>query len=246
MSNLPGTAIKLTFINTPPKGYPPLFYEDDSGAGAMASVNAGSSDQLYVGGFGINGGFAKLLAGLQLDAYQTRHEALLAKASGGGSYIETYPDGDPMAFSLVYGDAPTVKLSGAHDGVCFVDVFAPENRPHGVTANAAMLYVAPPNGLYYPNAQAFLAAIRQTASNIAVAMGRYQKVADAHGVPSISVLRLCLFSSSIYNTMKIDSNDIAEEIYGGLYDILKDDDCGLTELQLPVGNSLFDIIQQRT
>ncbi len=179
------------------------------------------------------------------DAYATRHQALLAQASGGGADIETYPDGDPMAFSLVYAEAPTASLSGEHDGVCFVDVFAPAHRPHGVAANAALLYVAPPNGPNYADAPAFLAAIRQTARNIATAMGRYRKVAGAQRVPSISVLRLCLFSSGLYNSLNLAANDLAEQIYAGLCDVLQADDCGLTELQLPVGKSLFDIVQAR-
>ena len=150
-----------------------------------------------------------------------------------------------MAFSLVYPAAPTTKLAGSYDGVCFVDVFAPEDRPHGVRANAAMLYVAPPDGPHYADAPAFLAAIRQTASNIATAMGQYNAIAAANQVPSIPVLRLCLFSSGIYNSLKVEPDRIAEQIFGGLCDVLENDPCGLGEVQLPVGNSLFDIVQKQ-
>ncbi|RWN59386.1 hypothetical protein [Mesorhizobium sp.] len=240
---LPGTAIKLTFIKVSSGSFPPLFYSSDPGTGGMATVNAGNSDALYVGGDGINGGFAKALTGLRLDAYETRHKALVTKALGGGAPIEAYPDGDPMAFSLVYAEEPTAELSGSYDGICFVDVFSLEHRPHNVAANAAMLYLAPPNGPRYHDAKSFLAAIRRAASNIATTMGRYRKVAAANSVPNISVLRLCLFSSGLYNTPhNLHPSDIAQQIYGGLCSVLIEDDCGLSEVQLPVGGSLFDVI----
>lgn len=246
MGTLAGTTIKLTFLEVPPGSYPPLFYQHDSGGGAMASVNAGNSEQLYVGGSGINGGFAKALARLNLAAFASRHQALLARARAGGAEVEAYADTDPMAFSLVYPASIAGKKGGGEDGVCFVDVLAPEHRPHGIAANAAMLYVAPPYGGNYPDARTFLAAIRQTASNIATTMGRYNKAAAAHGVPAIPVLRLCLFSSGIYNTQNLPSDDIAEQIHGGLCDVLASDGCGLTEVQLPAGDGLFSIIRDRT
>jgi hypothetical protein len=243
MGTLAGTAIKLTFVEKPLTDFPPLFYENGTDGPPMASVNAGNSDQLYVGGDGINGGFAKALAKLTLGTYATRHQALLAKARGGGEDAETYADTDPMAFSLVYPTALTSKKGGGEDGVCFVDVFAPQRCPNGVAANAAMLYVVPPCGPSYADRAAFLAAIRQTAGNVATTMGRYNKAAGSHGVPVIRALRLCLFSSGIYNSHGVSSNRIAEQIYAGLCDVLAKDDCGLTEVQLPVADPLFYIIQ---
>jgi hypothetical protein len=97
---------------------------------------------------GINSGFARALSKLKIDAYAARHQALLAKARGGGPDIETYADPDPMAFSLVFPTALPSKKGSDEEGVCFVDVFAPEHCPNGVSANAAMLYVAPPNRLF--------------------------------------------------------------------------------------------------
>jgi hypothetical protein len=109
-----------------------------------------------------------------------------------------------------------------------------------------MLYVCPPKGDHYPDAATFGAAIRRTAGNIAVTMGRCNKLSGAHGMPSIPVLRLCLFSSAIYNSWGLSPNEIAAQIYGGLRDILEKDDCGLTEIQLPVdGGKLFDVIQRQ-
>lgn len=247
IATLPGTAIKLTFIQAPPGTFPPLFYSSDPGTGGMATVNAGNSDALYVGGGGINGGFAKELAGLQLGAYETRHKALVVKALNGGNPIEAYPDGDPMAFSLVYQEAPTARLAGGYDGICFVDVFSPLHRPNGVAANTAMLYIAPPYGPRYFNAEAFLNAIRQTACNITTTVGRYRKLVDTYSLPNILTLRLCLFSSGLYNTPhNLHPSDIAQQIYGGLCSVLVEDDCGLAEVQLPVGGSLFDVIQRQT
>jgi hypothetical protein len=245
MSTLAGTAIKLTFVDKPPNDFAPLFYPHGGSAPAMASVNAGNSAQLYVGGGGTNSGFARALSKLKIDAYAARHQALLAKARGGGPDIETYADTDPMAFSLVYPTALPSKKGSDEDGVCFVDVFAPEHCPNGVSDNAAMLYVAPPNGPNYADKATFLAAIRQTASNVATTMGRYNKIAGSHGVPAIPALRLCLFSSGIYNSFSISSNRIAEQICAGLGDVLAKDDCGLTKVQLPVADPLFYIIQDQ-
>jgi hypothetical protein len=76
-------------------------------------------------------------------------------------------------------------------------------------------------------------------------MGRYNKIAGSHGVPAIPALRLCLFSSGIYNSFSISSNRIAEQICAGLGDVLAKDDCGLTKVQLPVADPLFYIIQDQ-
>src|SRR5947209_7040485 len=105
---LPETKIRLTFLDVPahkpntPKAYPPLYYGSTGGSGPLASVNAGNSEDLYVGGDGVNGGFKKALQAQKCDLYQARHQELFNKqTAAGAAAFETYSDEDPMKFSFV-------------------------------------------------------------------------------------------------------------------------------------------------
>lgn len=241
MYTMPDTPITVTFIEKPAsEQYAPLYYDATGGSGPMASLNAGNSQTLDVGGGGINHGFSLALQAQNWERYKTRHEDLLAQYQANGTLSATYDDGDPTRFCFVYADKPVTHIAGSHDGLCFVDVFADRLCPHGNPNNAAMLYAAPPDGPNYADTSAFLAAIRTTAGNIATAMGRYNAAAASHGIAKIGVLRLCLYSSGIYNPNGADLNEIARNIYDGLHDVLKADTCGLTELEFPYSTDPAD------
>jgi hypothetical protein len=244
MAEIPGTGIALHFIEKPPGGHAPIFYGGDEGSLRLGSVNAGNSEALYVGGGGINGGFARQLGRTQrIDAYAARHTALIEAAKDGEAF-ERYEDDDPTAFSF----ALVSRIDGSYEGVCFVDVFAPDRCPAGNPKNAAMLYAAPPNGMNHPDETEFLAAIGKTGQNIATAVARYNAIAPRETQPVIDALRLCLYSSGIYNRHGVSADRIALAIYDGVASGLTTDS-GLKELQMPVsddpGDPLFAAVKAK-
>lgn len=240
MNRLPDTHIDVMFIDKRAGGHVPLYYGKGGGRAPMASVDAGDSRGLYVGGGGINRAFAAALKPQDCDRYRVRHRELLQRFEAEGADSASYGDDDPTRFSLLYAEHPVTRRKGWHDGICYVDVFGERLCPQGNPNNAAMLYAAPPCGDNYDDAHAFLAAVRATAGNIATAIGRYNGQAPALGLPAIEVLRLCLYSSGIYNTLKVDVNAIARSIYDGLHEVLKGDACGLGALELPCGTDAAD------
>lgn len=243
MVNIPGTKIEADFISTPVGSYPPLFYHSKSSYGNMLSVNAGNSSGLYVGGGGINSGFGHALSHQDIAKYATRHTALLAKArKGGTSDMDAYSDEDPTVFSTVdishvIPNKNSGNSGGENDGVCFVDIFGKNASgslcPHGVSENTGMLYACPPYGGNYADDTSFLKAVSQMGANCASSIGDYNAVARGQGQPLISVMRLCLFSSGIYNTNDVDKGKIALAIYDGMANVLVKDDCGLTRVEMP-------------
>ena len=213
---------------------------NDPGLGSMLSVNAGNSNDLYVGGGGINGGFAYALQGLQkISEYETRHNDLLNQVRSGGADFIAYSDENPTSFSLVYDNLVT-KASDYYDGLCFVDIFGKGRNPHNNTMNTGMLYVAPPYGDNYRDAAGFLDAIEKTAKNIVKTVGKYNAMVDRQGVPRISVLRLCLYSSGIYNALYVSLDKIALAIFEGLRSVLENDDFGLNDIEFPCSNDIND------
>jgi hypothetical protein len=99
-----------------------------------------------------------------------------------------------MRFSYVQVN----KLNpNSYEGVCFVDVFDPTLCPKNNTKNAAMLYLAPPDGTNYPKEADFLAAIKAAATHVIKSMAGYNALAAQDGLPAIEVLRSWLFSSNI-------------------------------------------------
>ena len=96
-----------------------------------------------------------------------------------------------------------------------------------------MLYAAPPRGANHPQDADFLSAIRDTATNIVTCLGRYNAIAPKHGVPSIEVLRLCLFSSNIYNDYAVPLDEIALAIFDGVAAGAAVGATGLKEVQFP-------------
>jgi hypothetical protein len=111
MSTVPNTKITATFIDKQPGHDTPLFYGSSGGSAPMASLNAGNSQGLYVGGGGINLGFENALKGLQnCGLYQTRHQDLLAAYQKSGTLSETYSTEDPTRFSLIDAARPTTQI----------------------------------------------------------------------------------------------------------------------------------------
>ena len=264
MMLIPGTKVGAKFFTFPVTAQnpnPPIYYGRNEGTLLLASVNAGNSDGLCVGLGGVNGRF---LAELQLtqknanlnqcvagskDDYQDRHQKLLAKAqAAGGVAYESYQNIDPCAFS--YANTSQVNnVAGWHDGVCFVDVFDATLCPTGNQKNRAMLYIAPPYGAgsnYSTNA-AFLKAIEATAVNIIKTIAGYNAIAAQQNLPLIQALRNTLYSSGFYCKPGVGPDEIARAIFAGFQaELSRCTDCGLVELQFPVGDSskpLFGVVQ---
>lgn len=243
MAKVKGTNVDLVFVEKSDTDYAAIYYSGGQSGPALASVNAGNAQQLYVGGGGINAGFAHALRAQKIGEYATRHVALAAKAAqAGGEAFERYSDDDPMAFSYAYtaGRLPP----SAYEGVCFVDVFAARLAPGGNASNAAMLYVAPPDGSGHPQEADFLGVIKKTGRSIAEALTRYNALAAGQSMPVLPALRCCLYSSAIYNPQGVSLNKIALAIYEGLATGLAADATGVTELQLPYANPLFLAVKE--
>lgn len=242
---VPGTQVQVTFLPPPPQ----LYYPAQETGLTLASVNAGNSDGLWVGGGGLNKAFGELLSaddtGQHTAQYGPLHKALIAKADASGEVFDSYPAGNPVSFCY----ARTIKVTSAagwYDGVCFLDVFGSAVVPHGNVKNAAMLYVAPPKDTNYADADAFLKAIGETAEHIVATVAAYNtNVAAQHQLPAIEALRMCLYSSGIYNRkLNVSRHRIARAIYAGLCTALQQGDSGLQEIQLPVpADPVFAAVQ---
>ncbi len=233
MTKLPGTDVEIALIAKAPSGFAPIFYEAPGAGAAMASVNAGNSEDLYVGGGGINGGFARALAGQTLSAYETRHKALVQHVRGGGETHMAYDNKNPTAFSLLNADRPLTDRSQAHDGLCFVDMFGPGLQPNGVAENAGMIYVASPFGGNFATEELFLGAISTLAETIALTAATYNELQKPKDVPDLAVVRLCLYGSGIYNTHGTPAPDIARAILQGTTQGLSSHAGGIATIEVP-------------
>ena len=276
MPVVPGTKVQVdcfsfghpptqTELKKREKQQPPLYYPKLGGTLRLASVNAGNSGSLYVGGDGVNLAFAKHLnPPLQhVDDFANRHIKLLAKADKAGSaQWEAYSSTDPCAFSYV-NPSRVNQIAGSNEGVCFVDVFDISNAvlcPDSNAMNVAMLYVAPPQDETYLKeasqdhaaaTASFIAAIQALAVNIIKTISAYNALAAQQKQPVIQALRNTLYSSGIYNqTLNVPRPLIARTIFAGFTAELNNDQhSGLEELQFPVGSNvlqddLFLAVQQ--
>jgi hypothetical protein len=251
MTAVPGTKVKVAFYTFAPP-YPLLYDPTSAVKLVMASINAGESQGLGVGGGGVNKQFSLDLKSAGQtnissgkDDYADRHLKLLAKAASTGTAYEAYQTPDPSAFSHV--EASQVKqVNGYYEGVCFVDVFSPKLCPAANPLNAAMVYAAPPYGDNYSDETAFLAAVQATAVTIMKAIAGYNAIAPANNQPPIQAVRNTLYSSSIYNMSppnEVSHDKIARAIFAGFQSELQVEDGGLMELQFPVSDPLFWAIQ---
>lgn len=242
-SAIPASPVCFVPLVPPAGGFVPLFEAAGQTGGALGSLNAGNSDPnpygLYVGGGGINGAFGFEL-GPTANVYQGLHQALLAQISPGQTRASTpYPasPASPLSFSCV--QLPSAVLAGL-DGIVFVDVFAPGFQPNGNPSNAAMVYVAPPNGSHYASASQFLAAISTTASNVIETVAWFNQLsATQPGLEPLKILRAALFSSSIYAFPGVSSQQVACAVMTGFLSALGNGPTGLTEIQLPTSTSTF-------
>ena len=234
MAKIDGTNIDISFIQKPLGHHPHIYYGPGEGSLTLASVNAGNSQDLYVGGGGINGGFATVLGRTQTtDDYEARHKALLADAAKSGSAFKRYDSDDPTLFSYVDA-SELLQKANWHEGVCFVDVFAPGRCPAGNTKNAAMLYAAPPHGDYHPMDADFLDAIGKMGRNIVRCVASYNALAPKQSVPVVEAVRLCLYSSVICNSNAVPLDQIALTIFDGVSgELAAQPSCGIKELQMP-------------
>jgi len=269
---IPDTSTAATFIAVTGK-YPPLFYSSGETGPTLGSVNAGNQ-QLYVGGGGINRGFAGALtaAGQTTAEYSSRHNALLASTAVDATGAATYDEANPISFSI-FNNSPV-----AHDdrtGLTFVDVFGPSLQPDGNAANMAMIYTTSPDGRTYPTRDGFLADVTATARKLVESVAAYNGAADGNEVPSLEALRMCLYSSGIFNAHYDDdgtllptpdtSGDyigkdgtakstvsfdvIALRIYDGLVAGLSESASGLTQIQFPYSTTptdpLFNAVRRK-
>ena len=233
MRMLPGTDVEVSLIGKAASGFAPIFYEQPSDGRAMASVNAGNAVDLYVGGGGINGGFARALQHQNIAAYENRHKELLQSAQSGGPAHVAYEADNPTAFCLVNADRLLADQPGYLDGLCFVDVFGAAHRPHNVAENAGMIYVASPFGGNYQQEDAFLEALAALAGTIAHSARLYNGLHKPQDLPCLKVLRLCLFGAGIYNTHNTPADKIALSILQGLSTVLGAKACEIRTVELP-------------
>ena len=248
MATVPKTQVEVKLIPAP-GGEAPLYHKatDDKPFLPLASVNAGNSQLLYLGGKGINNGFDLTLTAAHqtTSQYQSLHQALFTKAQADptGAAFEQYPSADPMVFSFCRSNLLTPAKAGWYEGTCFVDIFDAAHRPGGIAENVAMLYAAPPHGAHYPKSATFLNAIIETAASIIATVAAYNAIAAQHNQPPIEALRLCAFSSGIYNPHDVSLNKVARAIFAGITRGLQAETTGLKEIHLPIQAPLFYAIK---
>ena len=158
------------------------------------------------------------------------------------SDFEKYSDDDPMMLSLIFNNR--VKGDDSYEGIVFVDIFADQYCPNGNEQNIAMLYVAPPYGPNYENEEDFIVAISETAKNISNALISYNEMVKSHtDLSIIEAIRLCTYSSGIYNrSPKVGVDIISTSIFDSLVAVLKATESGLKEIQLPNGLGQFSAV----
>ncbi|WP_136442964.1 hypothetical protein [Pacificoceanicola onchidii] len=235
MTTIPGTRTKAVFMPVADGSFPPLYYGAGEGSVAIASMNAGNSQGLYVGGDGINKGFRHALSKQKTDLYASEHTAMAGAAAPGAIVTKTYTPEDPCACMTLCNK----RLPGTsgYTGLAFADVFSDALCPHGNTMNRGMSYVAPPYGGDYTRDADFLDAIRELGGTAVEAVHGYNLWAKANSAPEIGGLRLCMYSSSIYNPKGVPQNDIAMAIYGGVRAGIIATGASLSEVQMPVASS---------
>lgn len=238
MTKIPGTDVAAVFQPVT-GGYPTLYYRSGETGVPLASMNAGNAPQLYVGGGGINAGFATALARQDIAAYATRHVALADETPANETRVQTFEDTNPAACMTICN----TRTANARDytGLAFLDAFTDDLCPGGNPANRAMAYVAPPDGQGYSDKTAFLADITAVADHMIKAISAHNaaQAAAAPGAVDLSVgaLRLCMYSSGIYRMSGVSLDEVALAIFDGIRRALLADPAGLSEVQMPVGQS---------
>lgn len=247
MTLIPGTQVKAVFQTVADGSYPHIYYgKGDSGA-RIASMNAGNSPDLYVGGGGINGAFPAILKPQDWQAYQNLHVALADNVQKGSVKVQPFDHPDPAQCMTICNK----PVQGAVDytGVAFLDAFSDRFCPHGNPVNRAMIYVAPPNGTtpQFSDPQTFLAAVTQVGLHAVEATVAHNAALKPGSDMVVEALRLCMYSSSIYRNSSVSEDDVALAIFAGIEAGLKADATGLTEIQMPVGHTThyFAAVQKK-
>ena len=208
---IPNTSVEAEIMDpTPITGYANLYLEaGENGNGLyVGSINAGTSNigsVFAVGLGGINGAFYSLLhkhTGQDTDRYKTIHNDIYQNAGMALSgFQDNFGPNDPVIFSMML--KPPVSYGMSHvDGVVFVDVFNPNQLPHGNSLNYAMVYVVPPLASNYNNQQDFLAHVEKTnlviVSAINLYNSKYAFQGNPRGLEPIKDIYMCLFSGGYY------------------------------------------------
>ncbi|WGW04000.1 hypothetical protein [Tropicibacter oceani] len=232
-----------------------MYYGAGEGSLVIASLNAGNSGALYVGGGGINSGFQRALSGQDTSAYQTDHQALAKSTPVGQTATQTYSSADPCASMTICNKPVALALAAVaagrtdYTGVAFLDAFGDALCPKGNPNNRAMAYVAPPLGSAYTDDASFLSDVSLVGTHAIEALHAHNQWAEAQNAPVIEGLRMCMYSSVIYGREGVSQDSIALAIFAGIQTGLIQTGCKLAELQMPVGseanNPYFAAVQNK-
>jgi len=242
-SEMAASAVPFRFLDTGAGGDVPIFLSATDQPGRFASVNAGNSSGLYVGGGGLNAGFAAKIQ--NPSSYQALQTSLVQSAPAAGRAISTYAPPQPLSFALVQRPAPGPAFRN-YEGTVFVDVFQPGTTPAGNPDNYAMIYVCPPDGTNYAGSADFLTAVEATAGNL-INTVRYfntQVVPGpvGTGLGAIRIIRVYLFSSSIYRQANTTVEQVAQAVCSGMLDALALGPTGLASIELPNSNNEYSLM----
>jgi hypothetical protein len=239
----PGTTIKTTFMNSP--SYAPVFMHQHQNGLVMGSVNAGNSDGFFVlnsGGINMSFDRAFQAAGqynyMGPDPYVTIHKDLFDAAKSGSAMRTDFTPKDPLSYAMVYRPIPSNLFQGfkGNDGTVFLDVFKGSLVPKQNQNNYAMIYVCPPNGPSYQCDDDFLAAIEETAKNLVRAVRLYNTYAlTESSVKNLETVRMCLYSSGLFNRAGVSIDSIAVQVFKGLEAELRLDIAGIIHLEFENG-----------
>lgn len=244
MTRIPGTKTDAVFhqvgTHTDQNGnlvndYPPLYGGYGTTGIFLASMNAGNSDQLYVGGGGINAGFAHVLGATQdIDLYQKRHQEMADTAQTNSNTTKAFSKENPCASMSLCNFR--VAGVGNYTGIAFLDAFSEARCPDGDGGNRAMLYVAPPLVPDYTDAKTLAADISAVGQHAIEAVATHNAWAAQNGAVSIEAVRLCAYSAGIYAGKLITKEDTGMAIFEGVVAGLKQTGLALKEVQMPLGN----------
>lgn len=237
-------------VLAPVGAYTPIFLDAGDPSPALASVNAGNSPGLWIGGAGINAAFGVALGGAASQFIGQQHLKLIQQVPATAPYVATEVASDPSGF-LVFSLARLVPRScytQPNDGAIFIDVLGPNAPPaQDNPSNAAMAYVCPPQGNLGATDAGFLDAVAATAQDLVDTL-RYYNTALADTTPAglqaalpvLARLRMCMFSAGIYRQRGVSAEDVAEAIgQGMLKGLATGGPTGLTMIDIPGGTAGF-------
>ena len=189
--------------------------EDEFNVDYIASVNVGSPT-LEIGQGAVSKKFSDEIP--QAGNYKEFHRVFLESQKGKtGFFTQVSERKAPLAAGAVY--KPDKDGSNGHEGTVFIDVFSKDGCPHGIPQNKAMIYVVPPRADKYATEEELLQAVSKTAANLYLAQNTFNRQAALSSrtdVPSIPVLRISGFSSTIALSGKTTKEKAHAALIGGL------------------------------